>query len=41
MIHFVDTEADWEGAMNTPFLDYVKELKDPAITAATPGRVRQ
>ena len=27
MIHFVDTEADWEGAMNTPFLDYVKELK--------------
>ena len=27
MIHFVDTEADWEGAMNGPFLDYVKELK--------------
>ena len=27
MIHCVDPEADWEGAMNTPFLDYVKELK--------------
>lgn len=28
MIHFVDTEADWEGAFHTPFLDYVKELKE-------------
>lgn len=27
MIHFVDTEQDWDGAMNGPFLDYVKELK--------------
>lgn len=27
MIHFVDTEADWDKAMNGPFLDYVKELK--------------
>lgn len=27
MIHFVDTEADWDGAFGTPFIDYVKELK--------------
>lgn len=27
MIHFVDTEADWAGAMSGPYLDYVKELK--------------
>lgn len=28
MIHFVDTEKDWEGAFQGPFLDYVKELKE-------------
>lgn len=28
MIHFVDTEADWEGAFQSPFLDYVKSLKE-------------
>ena len=28
MIHFVDTESDWNAAMSGPFLDYVKELKD-------------
>lgn len=27
MIHFVDTQADWDGAMDGPFLDYVKQLK--------------
>ena len=27
MIHFVDTQEDWDGAMNGPFLDYVKALK--------------
>lgn len=27
MIHFVDTEDDWAGAMSGPYLDYVKELK--------------
>ena len=27
MIHFVDTEGDWDAAMSSPFLDYVKELK--------------
>ena len=27
MIHFVDTQADWDGAMGGPFLDYVKQLK--------------
>jgi len=28
MIHFVDQESDWEDAMNGPFFQYVKELKD-------------
>lgn len=27
MIHFVDTEEDWEGAFCSPYLDYIKELK--------------
>lgn len=27
MIHFVDTENDWAGAMGGPYLDYVRELK--------------
>ena len=27
MIHFVDTEQDWENAMDGPYLDYVLELK--------------
>ena len=27
MIHFVDTEGDWDAAVNGPFLDYVKALK--------------
>lgn len=31
MIHFVDTESDWQGAFHTPFLDYVKELKEKGI----------
>ncbi len=28
MIHFVDTEGDWDAAMNGPYLDYVKGLKE-------------
>lgn len=27
MIHFIDQEADWDLAMNGPFIAYVKELK--------------
>jgi predicted aldo/keto reductase-like oxidoreductase len=27
MIHFVDTEASWDKAMNGPYLDYVKSLR--------------
>lgn len=27
MIHFVDWDAEWEEAMNGPFIQYVKELK--------------
>lgn len=27
MIHFIDQEADWNAAMNGPFLAYVRELK--------------
>jgi len=27
MIHFVDTESDWDSATNSPYLDYVKGLK--------------
>ena len=27
MIHFIDEEADWNVAMNGPFIEYVKELK--------------
>ncbi len=28
MIHFVDQKSDWEEAMNGPYLQYVKELKE-------------
>ena len=28
MIHFVDQESDWENAMNGPYLDYIKGLKE-------------
>ena len=28
MIHFIDQEADWDNAMNGPFIEYVKELKE-------------
>ena len=31
MIHYVDSEEDWEKAMNSPFLDYVKELKEKGV----------
>ncbi|MCI8442109.1 MAG: aldo/keto reductase [Provencibacterium sp.] len=27
MIHFIDQEKDWDDAMNGPYLDYVKSLK--------------
>ncbi len=28
MIHFVDTEEDWEDAFHSPYIDYVKGLKE-------------
>lgn len=28
MMHFIDQESDWEDAVNGPFLQYVKELKE-------------
>ena len=28
MIHFVDTQGDWEGAFQSPYIDYVKQLKE-------------
>ncbi len=28
MIHFIDTENDWEAAINGPFMQYVNELKE-------------
>lgn len=31
MIHFVDTEEDWEGAFHSPFLDYVRKLKESGV----------
>lgn len=31
MIHFVDSEADWDAAMAGPFLDYVKDLRARGI----------
>ena len=31
MIHFVDRPEDWKGAMNGPFLDYVRQLKAAGI----------
>lgn len=31
MIHFVDTEKDWEGAFHGPYIDYVKGLKEKGI----------
>ena len=31
MIHFIDTESDWDAAMNGPYIEYVKELKDSGI----------
>jgi len=31
MIHYIDSEADWQAAMNGPFIDYVHELKARGI----------
>lgn len=28
MIHFIDKESDWEAAINGPYMDYVRELKE-------------
>ena len=28
MIHFIDTEDDWDAAMNGPYIRYVRELKE-------------
>ncbi len=31
MIHYIDSEADWETSMNGPFFDYVQELHKKGI----------
>ena len=31
MIHYIDSEADWEAAMNSPFIDYVHQLHRDGI----------
>ena len=31
MIHYIDSEADWEGSMQGPFIEYVRELHDKGI----------
>jgi len=31
MIHYVDREDDWDTAMNTPYIDYVMELKAKGV----------
>ena len=31
MIHFVDTQADWDAAMGGPYLDYVEELRAQGV----------
>ncbi len=31
MIHFIDTEEDWNAAMNGPFLDYVRQLRESGV----------
>ena len=31
MIHYVDSEADWQAAMESPFLDYVLKLRDDGL----------
>ncbi len=31
MIHYVDTEADWQAAMNGPFIDYVRDLRERGL----------
>ena len=31
MIHYVDDEADWNNVVNTPFLEYVLQLKEKGV----------
>ncbi len=31
MIHYVDSEADWQAAMSGPFIEYVRELRDGGV----------
>ena len=31
MIHYVDSEDDWNASMNSPFIDYVHELREQGI----------
>ncbi len=31
MIHYIDSEDDWEAAMNGPYIDYVRELHDKGV----------
>ena len=43
MIHYVDRQEDWDGIQNSPFLDYVKELKrrGPSATSVCPPTIRR
>ena len=31
MIHYIDSEEDWENSMNGPFIKYVKEMHDKGV----------
>ncbi|MBR6221793.1 MAG: aldo/keto reductase [Clostridia bacterium] len=31
MIHYVDTEADWQAAMSGPFIEYVHQLREAGV----------
>ena len=31
MIHYIDSEEDWENSMNGPFIEYVKEMHDKGV----------
>lgn len=31
MIHYIDSESDWEAAINGPFMEYVRELKEKGV----------
>ena len=31
MIHYIDTQEDWNSSMNGPFIDYVRHLRDTGV----------